>query len=87
MPLIPALEVEACRSLRTHDHPGLQSKFQDIVGCMEKPCLEKQKQTNKQKQNKPKQTVTAKPQITTKKYSSLQDKLKKIRILSECNKK
>jgi hypothetical protein len=35
--------------------PGLQSEFQDSLGCTEKPCLKKQKTTKKQnktKQNK-----------------------------------
>jgi hypothetical protein len=31
--------------------PGLQSEFQDSQGYTEKPCLEKQQQTNKQTQS------------------------------------
>jgi hypothetical protein len=49
MPLIPALERQRQADFRVQGQPGLQSEFQDSQGYIEKPCLKKQKQTNKQK--------------------------------------
>jgi hypothetical protein len=42
-----AWEAEAGGFLSSRGQPGLQSEFQDSQGYTEKPCLKKQKQTNK----------------------------------------
>ena len=46
-PLIPALGRQRQADFWVGGQPGLQSEFQDSQGYTEKPCLEKQKQTNK----------------------------------------
>ena len=48
--LIPALRRQRQADFWVRGQPGLQSEFQDSQGYTEKPCLEKQKQTNKTKQ-------------------------------------
>jgi hypothetical protein len=52
-PLIPALGRQRQADFWVRGQLGLQSEFQDSQGYIEKPCLEKPKtnQTNKQKQN------------------------------------
>jgi hypothetical protein len=49
-PLIPALGRQRQADFWVRGQPGLQSEFQDSQGYTEKPCLKKQKQTNKQKE-------------------------------------
>ena len=46
MPLISALGRQRQVDFWVQGQPGLQSEFQDSQGYTEKPCLEKQKQTN-----------------------------------------
>jgi hypothetical protein len=57
--LIPALHSEGggrrISELEASRQPGLQSEFQDRKGYIEKPCLNKTK--NKQKQKKTKKRV------------------------------
>jgi hypothetical protein len=50
MPLIPALGRQRQEDFWVWGQPGLQSEFQDSQGYIEKPCLEKQKNKNKQKE-------------------------------------
>jgi hypothetical protein len=45
--LIPALGRQRQVDFWVQGQSGLQSEFQDSQGYTEKPCLEKQKQTNK----------------------------------------
>jgi hypothetical protein len=54
-PLIPALGRQRQANFWVWGQPGLQSEFQGSQGYTEKPCLEKNKnkQTNKQKTKKP----------------------------------
>ena len=51
-PLIPALGRQKQVDFWVPGQPGLQSEFQDSQGYTEKPCLEKNKQTNKQTNKK-----------------------------------
>jgi hypothetical protein len=55
-PLIPALGRQRQADFWVRGQPGLQSEFQDSQDYTEKPCLEKPKtkQTNKQKKKKKK---------------------------------
>jgi hypothetical protein len=48
MLLIPALGRQRQADFWIQGHTSLQSKFQDSQDYTEKPCLEKQKKTNKQ---------------------------------------
>jgi hypothetical protein len=50
-PLIPAFRRQKQVNFWVPGQPGLQSEFQDSQGYTEKPCLEKTKQTNKQKKS------------------------------------
>jgi hypothetical protein len=52
MPLIPVLGRQRQADFRVRGQPGLQSEFQDSQDYSKKPCLEKQKQTNKQTKQK-----------------------------------
>jgi hypothetical protein len=49
--LIPALGRQRQADFWVRGQSGLQSEFQDSQGYTEKPCLEKQNKTNKQKKN------------------------------------
>jgi hypothetical protein len=57
MPLIPALGRQRQVDFWVWGQPGLQSEFQDRQDYTEKPCLEKQKQTNKKKKKEEKKTA------------------------------
>ena len=48
-PLIPAFWRQRQADFSVQGQPGLQSEFQDSQGYTEKPCLEKQKQKQQQK--------------------------------------
>jgi hypothetical protein len=52
MPLIPALGRQKQVDFWIWGLPSLQSEFQDSQGYTEKPCLEKNKNKNKQKRIK-----------------------------------
>jgi hypothetical protein len=58
-PLIPALGRQRQANFWVSGQPALQSEFQDSQGYTEKPCLGKNKQTNKQT-NKRERTETGK---------------------------
>jgi hypothetical protein len=47
-PVIPVLGRQRQVDFWVQGQPGLQSEFQDSQGYIEKPCLEKPQQTNKQ---------------------------------------
>ena len=48
-PLIPALGRQRQADFRVQGQPGLQSEFQDSQGYTEKPCLEKPKKRERER--------------------------------------